>query len=73
MGNCLGLLDNCVLRSSDHYTFRRARAKRGGEAPDRGEVEDWIGRFKYPRRGWRGLDPAPLGVIRQLALEPRAH
>ena len=34
-----------------------------------GDVEDWIHRFKYPRRGWRGLDPAPLGVIRQLVLE----
>jgi ComF family protein len=34
-----------------------------------GEAEHWIRRFKYPRRGWRGLDPAPLGVIRQLALE----
>ena len=35
----------------------------------RGEVEDWIARFKYPRRGWRGLDPAPLGVVRQLVIE----
>jgi ComF family protein len=34
-----------------------------------GDVEDWIHRFKYPRRGWRGLDPAPLGVVRQLVLE----
>jgi ComF family protein len=34
-----------------------------------GEAEDWIRRFKYPRPGWRGLDPAPLGVLRQLALE----
>lgn len=34
-----------------------------------GDVEDWIQRFKYPRRGWRGLDPAPLGVVRQLVLE----
>jgi ComF family protein len=34
-----------------------------------GDVEDWIHRFKYPRRGWRGLDPAPLGVVRWLALE----
>ena len=34
-----------------------------------GDVEDWIHRFKYPRGGWRGLDPAPLGVIRQLVLE----
>jgi ComF family protein len=33
------------------------------------EVEDWIQRFKYPRRGWRGLDPAPLGVVRALVLE----
>jgi ComF family protein len=35
----------------------------------RGDVEDWIHRFKYPRRGWRGLDPAPLGVVRELVLE----
>jgi ComF family protein len=34
-----------------------------------GDVEDWISRFKYPRRGWRGLDPAPLGVVRRLVLE----
>jgi ComF family protein len=34
-----------------------------------GEAETWIHRFKYPRPGWRGLDPAPLGVLRQLALE----
>ena len=34
-----------------------------------GDVEDWIARFKYPRRGWRGLDPAPLGVVRRLVLE----
>ena len=34
-----------------------------------GDVEDWIQRFKYPRRGWRGLDPAPLGVVRRLVLE----
>ena len=34
-----------------------------------GDAQDWIQRFKYPRRGWRGLDPAPLGVLRQLALE----
>lgn len=31
-----------------------------------GDVELWIQRFKYPRRGWRGLDPAPLGVVRAL-------
>jgi len=34
-----------------------------------GDVEEWIQRFKYPRRGWRGLDPAPLGVVRRLVLE----
>ena len=34
-----------------------------------GDAETWIHRFKYPRPGWRGLDPAPLGVLRQLALE----
>jgi ComF family protein len=34
-----------------------------------GDVELWIQRFKYPRRGWRGLDPAPLGVVRQLVCE----
>jgi len=34
-----------------------------------GDVESWIQRFKYPRRGWRGLDPAPLGVVRQLVSE----
>jgi ComF family protein len=35
----------------------------------RGDVENWIRRFKYPLPGWRGLDPAPLGVLRRLALE----
>jgi ComF family protein len=34
-----------------------------------GDVLAWIRRFKYPRRGWRGLDPAPLCVVRALALE----
>ena len=34
-----------------------------------GDVESWIRRFKYPRRGWRGLDPAPIGVVRRLVLE----
>ena len=34
-----------------------------------GDAETWIHRFKYPRPGWRGLDPAPLGVLRHLALE----
>jgi ComF family protein len=34
-----------------------------------GDVELWIQRFKYPRRGWRGIDPAPLGVLRQLIVE----
>ena len=34
-----------------------------------GDVELWIQRFKYPRRGWRGIDPAPLGVLRQLIAE----
>jgi ComF family protein len=34
-----------------------------------GEMETWIHRFKYPRPGWRGLDPAPHGVLRHLALE----
>ena len=34
-----------------------------------GDALEWIRRFKYPRRGWRGLDPAPLGVVRQLVIE----
>ena len=34
-----------------------------------GRRRGWIQRFKYPRRGWRGLDPAPLGVVRQLVSE----
>ena len=58
---------------------RLAPGARAGSAPPlaacwsavayQGDVEDWIHRFKYPRRGWRGLDPAPLGVMRQLVLE----
>jgi ComF family protein len=34
-----------------------------------GEVPAWVRRFKYPRRGWRGLDPAAPCVVRALALE----
>jgi predicted amidophosphoribosyltransferase len=34
-----------------------------------GDVEGWIRRFKYPRSGWRGLDPAPLAVVRGLVRE----
>ena len=34
-----------------------------------GDVESWIRRFKYPRAGWRGLDPAPLAVVRCLVRE----
>ncbi len=33
------------------------------------DLLEWIRRFKYPRRGWRGLDPAPHGVLRQLVIE----
>jgi ComF family protein len=39
------------------------------EVDYRGGAEEWIRRFKYPRPGWRGLDPAPIGVVRGLVLE----
>ena len=32
-----------------------------------GDIEAWIARFKYPRPGLPGLDPAPLAVARMLA------
>jgi ComF family protein len=28
-----------------------------------GEASEWIHRFKYPKRGLRGLDPAPASVV----------
>ena len=34
-----------------------------------GETEAWIHRFKYPRAGLRGLDPAPLAVVATLLRE----
>jgi len=33
------------------------------------EVANWIHRFKYPRRGLAGLDPAPRSVVEALVLE----
>jgi len=32
-----------------------------------GPVVEWIHRFKYPRPGWTGLDPASRGLIGDLA------
>jgi ComF family protein len=34
-----------------------------------GDAESWIHRFKYPKAGLRGLDPAPVSVVRALARE----
>jgi ComF family protein len=34
-----------------------------------GSVCDWIQRFKYPRRGLAGIDPAPIGVLASLVSE----
>jgi ComF family protein len=34
-----------------------------------GDAERWIHRFKYPRAGLRGLDPAPFSVIGALLRE----
>lgn len=31
-----------------------------------GELADWMHRFKYPERGWRGLDPAPAALVEAL-------
>jgi ComF family protein len=43
-----------------------------------GEAADWIHRFKYPKRGLRGLEPAPAAVVAAMlreagrrAVEPR--
>ena len=38
-----------------------------------GDVETWIRRFKYPRRGIAGLDPAPGAVVRALVREAGAR
>jgi ComF family protein len=34
-----------------------------------GDGSDWIHRFKYPKRGLRGLDPAPASVARAMLRE----
>jgi ComF family protein len=34
-----------------------------------GELLDWVHRFKYPARGWRGLDPAPAALLGALVVE----
>ena len=34
-----------------------------------GDVESWIHRFKYPRAGLAGLDPAPRSVVEALVCE----
>jgi len=34
-----------------------------------GEAADWIHRFKYPKRGLRGLDPAPASVVSAMLRE----
>jgi ComF family protein len=34
-----------------------------------GDAESWIHSFKYPRAGLRGLDPAPISVVRALIYE----
>jgi ComF family protein len=39
----------------------------------RGPAERWIHRFKYPRPGLAGLDPAPLAVVRGFVLEAAAR
>jgi len=36
------------------------------------ELADWMHRFKYPERGWRGLDPAPGALIEALLREEAA-
>jgi ComF family protein len=38
-----------------------------------GPVEEWIRRFKYPRAGLAGLDPAARGVARALILRAAAR
>ena len=39
----------------------------------RGDAERWVHRFKYPRRGLAGLDPAPGAVLRALIHEAAAR
>jgi ComF family protein len=36
------------------------------------ELADWMHRFKYPERGWRGLDPAPGALVEALLREEAA-
>ena len=38
-----------------------------------GDAERWIHRFKYPRGGLRGLDPAPFSVVGALLREAAAR
>lgn len=37
-----------------------------------GELAEWMHRFKYPERGWRGLDPVPTAVIEALLRDAAA-
>lgn len=39
------------------------------EAAFEGEVADWVHRFKYPARGFAGLDPRPAAAIASLACD----
>ncbi len=38
-----------------------------------GRAAEWIHRFKYPKRGLRGLDPAPVSVVAALLREAAAR
>ena len=57
-----GLCANCELSNSALTACFAAFRFEGGAA-------DWIHRFKYPREGLRGLDPAPASVVREMLRE----
>lgn len=43
------------------------------QAPYEGEIEQFVRRFKYPRRGLGGLDPAPEALLTWLLLAAAAR
>jgi len=49
-----------------HATTAAGVAALHAAASFEGELVEWLHRFKYPERGWRGLDPAPAALVEAL-------